>query len=148
MNTKPYGTKQWVVSQKVAHEYPHLEDFHPLVDYALSISPNNLIRSDVLTECVVNVYADIMPLFMKGTYIIRPEISTKSTILHYHGVLRFEDRDDITRFYFYMIPKLKSVCSFSIKGIDDMDVWIKYCKKQRLHMKSFCYKHNFIISPC
>lgn len=135
------GKTPWQ-DHKEAYVYPSLEDFHPMVDYALTISPNQLLRSDSVLECVIEVFSKIMPCFPRAEWIIRPEISTKSTILHYHGIVRWEHRKDITNFYWYNIRQLKALCTFTIKTIDDMDVWHTYCIKQRLHMKEFAQQFN------
>lgn len=141
MNTQLAGNQKWG-NKKDAYDYPTLENFHPMCTYALTISPISILRSDILTECVANVSCDILPLFCKAEYELRPEISTKSTILHYHGTLKFPNHMEITKFYFYTIQKLKSVCTFTIKPIDDISIWSLYCKKQRLHMKPFVNSFN------
>lgn len=140
MTTTTGGT-QWG-HKKDAYDYPSLEDFHPLVSYAITISPSAQMRSDSVTECVSNISADILPFFKNAEYVLRPEISTKSCILHYHGTLLFPCRDDITKFYFYLITKLKCLCTFTIRPISDFPVWDQYCKKQRLHMKPFLAEYN------
>lgn len=147
MNIPTGGTPNWHIqgyqNKKPQYEYPSLEDFHPLVTYAITISPNPLLRSESLIECVGSVHCDILPLISYGAeYTLRPEISTKSTILHYHGTILFPSREGVTHFYFYNIVKLKSVCTFVIKPIEDDIIWDKYCKKQRLHMKPFLNGNN------
>jgi len=153
MNSPTTGFPEWLPphfhpnyrgKSKPQYEYPSLEDFHPLVAYAITISPNEVIRSDSLIECVTNIYCDILPLFKQYgcQFTLRPELSTQNQILHYHGTILFPTRDGVTHFYFYNIVKLKSVCTFVIKHIDEMDTWIRYCKKQRLHMKPFTTENN------
>lgn len=139
MNITGNGKKKW---DKEAYVYPHLEDFHPMVSYALTVSPNALLRGDSVIECVNEVYSKIMPCFVRSSYTIRPEISTKSTILHYHGTIMWNDRKDITNFYWYNIHQLKSLCTFTIKTIDKPEDWHQYCVKQRLHMKEFMTQFN------
>lgn len=125
--------------------YPSLEDFHPLTFYALTISPNHFVTGDSdtgMTEHVTGVFTDILPLFTKADYVLRPEISTKSTLLHYHGTIMWSDRMAITQFYWYTMRALKTICTFTIKPIDSNEKWHDYCVKQRLHMKPFMQSLN------
>lgn len=141
MNILPNGKKKWQ-KEKDPYVYPHLEDFHPMVNYAITISPSQLLRADSLVESVNDIFSSIMPCFRGTEYSIRPEISTKSTILHYHGIIQWNNRMDITNFYWKEIRKLKAMCTFTIKTIDNMEDWHKYCIKQRLHMKEFLLSCN------
>lgn len=143
MTTTQPGISRWN-PHKEKYVYPCLEDFHPLTFYALTINPNDLIHSesDQVTEVVNAVFADILPFFYKAEYVLRPEISTKSNLLHYHGTIMFSERDDITKFYWYIIRKLKTVCTFTIKPIADQNDWHVYVIKQRLHMKPFMQSMN------
>lgn len=144
MNLLANGKAKWH-EKKDPFVYPHLEDFHPLVYYAVSISPNHLMRGmegNSLVEAVSDLFNQIMPCFAGAEYVIRPEISTKSTILHYHGTIMWKNRMDITNFYWRDIRRLKSMCTFTIKTIDNPDDWHKYVIKQRLHMKDWMQSQN------
>jgi uncharacterized protein YvpB len=120
---------------KLAHEYPHLEDIQLNIPYALTINPSFQHHSFIESYCA---HQQILSDTLKGnsTFKLRPEISTKSTRLHYHGTITFHSHKHLVAFYFHQIPKLKDNSTFSIKPIQDYE-WYLYCIKQRHHMKPY-----------
>lgn len=122
-------------STKTGCEYPHLEDIVVGKDYALTINPARQLPEFVLTYLEHKEFIE-SHLLGSADYTLRPELSTKSTRLHWHGTLRFKSHRHLVSFYYVWIPRLKDHCNFSIKPIDDWQ-WKLYCIKQRHHMKSF-----------
>lgn len=115
--------------------YPHLEDIVVGKDYAFTISPKIQMRS--FTETYLSHMDQIHKLLSPNVdYKLRPEISTQSTILHFHGVIRFKRAVKISAFYYHTIPLLKDFCTFTIKQIEDYE-WYLYCIKSRHIMKSY-----------
>jgi len=119
---------------KSAFKYPHLEDFALRKTYAFTVSPQ--YQRPSFTECYI-AHMDILQLLIPYcTFVLRPEISTKGTRLHYHGVIRFDSSTLLVAFYYHIIPKLKDQCTFTIEEVRDYQ-WYLYCVKSRHHMKPY-----------
>jgi len=112
-----------------------LEDITVGKNYALTISPN--LQTKSFSESYLHHMDQIYKLLSPNTtYKLRPEISTKSTILHFHGVIKFNKSINIPAFYYHTIPLLKEYCTFTIKPISDHE-WYLYCIKSRHIMKPY-----------
>jgi len=125
---------------KLAHVYPHLEDIILHKKYALTINPQHQDKS------LTCAYFDHQKLLNDGlakysVFELRPEFSTKSTKLHYHGTIEFTSSKALCSWYFHKIPELKEQCTFTIVPITDYD-WYLYCIKQRHHMKPYFQSVN------
>lgn len=51
--------------------------------------------------------------------------------LHAHGLIQFDDNEDIRDFLLNVAPELAAVCSYSVKPIGDLGKWDTYCHKQQ-----------------
>lgn len=121
---------------KPRFEYPHLDQIVVGRRYAITINPER-ITSKSFTETYVYCMDMITKLLNPNvSYILRPEISTKSTMLHFHGDIKFVSAVKTSAFYFHTIPLLKDFCTFVIKPIEDHE-WGLYCIKSRHMMKPY-----------
>lgn len=123
--------------------YPKLEDFQLNTNYAFTISKESTTRSIHET---VQEYEDIFTL-LRGCntiFTLRPELSTKSINLHYHGTLMFPTTTSLYKFYWSTIKLLKELCTFTILPISQEEPWqwYLYTIKQRWIMKPFFHSNN------
>lgn len=134
-----YKEKLQKAAFKEAFIYPKLEDIQTNLPYALTISP--LYIKESYFESYIDLEDDIAPL-LKGRIQLRPELSTQTQRWHWHGTLEFLHYLDIV--YFYMnLPKLKAICTFTIKNIDKSYEWYLYCIKQRHILKPYiCFLYH------
>lgn len=123
---------------KDKYDYPKLESLNHHTIYALTINPSPLFQKTSLYENYLNITQNILePHFDKfTTYTLRPEISTKTTLYHVHGTVKFNSLNDLFTFYAFHISKLKDLCTFTIKPITTYD-WTIYCLKQRHIIKPY-----------
>lgn len=121
-------------SKKSAFEYPHLEEILVGKPYALTINP--AYQHTSFTDSYITHMDTISLFFPYANVVLRPEISTKTTRLHYHGTVTFKKYSLIAPFYYFIIPKLKDQCTFTIKPIADYE-WSLYCVKSRHIMRPY-----------
>jgi len=102
---------------------------------------------------MVEEYADYEEIFtlLRGNaqFDLRPELSTESNKLHFHGYIAFENSDKLSAFYFITIPHLKELCTFTLVPIEDHWIWYLYCRKQRHNLKHYiqhCCKRPYHIT--
>lgn len=123
--------EQWV--------YPSLEGMFPGLWYELTINPKMTSLSQSWTQ-----YRDIIQWFHKhvkpilfGTFVMIPEMSHKSTKVHFHGKIRWADYLALVNFYLH-IHQLKDLCTFTIWEYahfeagkhGDYGDWMAYAYKQ------------------
>lgn len=122
---------------KERYIYPHLEDIIPFKRYAFTINPKPTLMKS-FTETYIH-YTECIGQLLNLDFIryeLRPEISTNSTLLHFHGTIEFTRAFHIPSFYFHTIPRLKDFCTFAIENIFSWE-WSYYIRKQRHMMKPY-----------
>jgi len=122
---------------KKRHVYPKLEDWKVNSPYAFSISPRHIPMTS-FSENYLHQMQTIHQILNLDfiAYDLRPELSTDSTALHWHGTFSFKNQRNIASFYFHIIPRLKEFATFTIEPIFDYQ-WTLYCRKQRHYLKPY-----------
>ncbi|AXH77524.1 MAG: putative replicase [Cressdnaviricota sp.] len=75
----------------------------------------------------MNEFRRFMAEFVSFESYLYPELSSQGR-LHYHGIIRVYDP---MRFYLNDLIRLRTFGCYEIDTIEDISIWLLYCKKQR-----------------
>lgn len=121
------------------HESMPIENIVPGYWYSFSINPIDeyqywrSLAVDRREEMFRNYWKNFF-LHQNNSYHTRlfPELSPLGR-LHFHGLISFETKEHIKRFYMNDIYTLKLKCTFEIDEIEDLEIWMQYITKQQDH---------------
>lgn len=121
--------------------YPKLEELMTRGTWAISMNPGT---SNSYLEFYRDSEQHFKKIFNNISLDLRPEISTKSQLWHWHGYITFHRNIDYVNFYLH-IKELKDFCTFAIKPIDSWE-WFVYIRKQRPVIKPYINKSYNTVS--
>ncbi len=115
--------------------------------YSLTITPNDKMQRFGQQKRFIKVRQFIYELFLSCNFIYDMiiEISEphsfkvagyKGPRLHAHGVILFRDNNELKQFLLNDYYKLQRQSGIDIDTINDLDVWSKYCNKQKLFVNN------------
>lgn len=113
------------------------------VNYSLTINPNDnnqgLMGKCPLTRMAI-IKQNITSILEKDNkdiaYLLHVDISEPRVCnenmyprVHFHGVITFRTNAAILNWQLFILRKLSRISQVKIDSIDDMDYWVKYCRK-------------------
>lgn len=74
-----------------------------------------------------------------------PDLSRKARY-HMHGIIIFQEYEDITKFYVNVIQELNkhTICGMEIDTISNTEVWYKYCLKSQNLFRGYDLKYTHL----
>lgn len=133
------------------NHWPPLEELKVGQKYAITMSPRNqyfLEGSDRarLQKFYIGI-KELVNRYLKGSYTMYLELSTKSVNYHYHGEIMFSSEMEIVHFYLGL-PELTRSTTLVMKelfktesGEEGDQIWSIYCQKQKRLIEPFCIKN-------
>lgn len=114
-----------------------MEDVMVDTNYAFTINPSDKYQK-------FNSYTRLSDFLKDSThylstlcrYVLYPELSPKGR-LHFHGWIWFNTTDEIVQFYLNYLPSIKDKCTYEMDYLTDIQVWTKYCLKQKVFHEYF-----------
>lgn len=118
--------------KKSPFECPSVEDISKDVTYAFTFNPSDGYQ-EWDQPLRINRFIDRMvPVFDKLSVTAEVEATleiSKGGRLHYHGIIKFKN---ILNFFVDTVYWLRTVGTYCIKEIEDVEKWTEYCGKQVL----------------
>lgn len=111
------------------------EDVDPLKLYTFNVNPENQF-DDYKNSRYLTRYKDIAKQWSttlselaskSESFSTKLWMETKNGRIHFHGVIQIHNP---LMFDIIVLPLLKSMCSYEIDSIGELDRWLEYCTKQ------------------
>jgi len=139
MNKNKDLKNQFRNSIESGSKYPSLDSMRPQKSYAITVNPEPIMEFK-LVETRNRMIEEILPLF-HGNVKAYTELSTKNQNVHYHGIIRWDNYLELSKFYLN-IKDIKNKCQFEVDELNDLDQWIPYIVKSCPQLDSICHLYK------